>query len=289
MGNVVTPEYGAERRRASALGAVVAVALAVACASGKPVRVAEAPVEPAASPAASGASAPITIRSLDVAEGAPEAFLNLEGNGPLVWTSYRDTEGRVVLELPNAVPGAAVTDLAPEEGLIEMVLVERGQEGGQPLTRLVVATREQVEHAVTADGPRLQLRLLPLEEETVAATMPPPVAAPAPGLIYEPLPERGGAAAEDAAAEAAEGAVPEAAAETLETAGTAESPAVAPAPRGAAATVLVDVRASTGDGDTLVRLEGDGELPYATFLLEQPTRFVIDLPGVTNRTARASL
>ncbi len=254
MGNVVTPECGAERRRRTCVlwGAGLAIALAVGCASGKPVRVAEAPaagtaeaaVETGATPAG-GETAPITIRSLDIAEGAPEAFLNLEASGPVVWTSYRDPEGRVVLELPNAVPAAGLADLSPVEGLVQGVAIERGQEGNRPLTRLVVATRQQVEHGVTADGPRLQLRLMPVEEETVAA-VPPPAEPPAtPAITYEPVPESETAAepqAESPAPEtAAEPTADEVAAEMAAESGlpgTAEAPAVAPAPRGAAATRL---------------------------------------------------
>ena len=310
MGNVVTPECGAERRRQTRVfwGAGLAIALAVGCASGKPVRVAEAPAagtaeagaaETGAMPAG-GETAPITIRSLDLAEGAPEAFLNLEASGPVVWTSYRDPEGRVVLELPNAVPAAGLADLSPAEGLVQGVAIERGQEGNRPLTRLVVATRQQVEHGVVADGPRLQLRLMPVEEETVAAIPPPaaPAAPATPTLTYEPVAEE----SETAAAEPeAESAVPETADEqtadevAAEMAaepglpGTAESPAIAPAPRGEAATRLDAIEAlSAGDGDTVVRIAGDGEFPYSTFLLEQPTRFVIDLSGVINRSPRSS-
>ena len=308
MGNVVTPECGAERRRRTCVlwGAGLAIALAVGCASGKPVRVAEAPAagtaeaaaETGATPAG-GETAPITIRSLDLAEGAPEAFLNLEASGPVVWTSYRDPEGRVVLELPNAVPAAGLADLSPVEGLVQGVAIERGQEGNRPLTRLVVATRQQVEHGVTADGPRLQLRLMPVEEETVAAIPPPsaPPAAPAepaaPAITYEPVTEESetaeSAAPETAAAPTADEVAAAMAAEPG-LPGTADSPTVAPEPRGAAATRLEAIEAlSAGDGDTVVRLSGDGEFPYSTFLIDEPTRFVIDLAGVINRSSRSTL
>ncbi|MGH9361329.1 MAG: hypothetical protein ACRD2T_05380, partial [Thermoanaerobaculia bacterium] len=164
------------------LSAMLVVALCLACASGRPVKVAEATPspEPATAPAASADAAPIQVRSLELAEGAPEAFVNLEASGPLVWTSYRDPEGRVVLELPNAVPAAAVADLSPAEGLVAAIDVQQSEEGNRPLTRLLVTTRQDVEHAVTADGLRLQLRLMPLEETTAAA---------APALSFEPLPE----------------------------------------------------------------------------------------------------
>ena len=39
----------------------------------------------------------------------------------------------------------------------------------------------------------------------------------------------------------------------------------------------------------MVRIAGDGEFPYSTFALETPDRFVIDLDGVVNRSARSSM
>jgi type IV pilus assembly protein PilQ len=245
---------------------MLVVALCLACASGKPVKVAPATASPAP-PSASASeeeAAPIEIRSLELAEGAPEALVNLEASGPLVWTSYRDPEGRVVLELPNAVAASAVGDLAPAEGLVASVQVQRTEEGNQPLTRLIVATRQEVEHGVTADGPRLQLRLMPIEEVAAAPAAAP--AEPSPSLAFERMPEEPAAEQE-----------PEMAA------GTVDAPAVAPAPAGAAATRLETVAATAGEDGTVVRLGGDGEFPYSTFLLEEPTRFVIDLPGVVMR------
>lgn len=269
MGNVVGPECAAEWRRPMRLGAILVVALCLACASGKPVKVAEATPtsQPSSAPAANAAAAPIEVRVLELAEGAPEAFVNLEASGPLMWTSYRDPEGRVVLELPNAVPGAAIFDLAPTEGLIAAVTVERGDEGDRPLTRFVVSTRHDVEHAVSADGPRLQLRLMPLEDTAVAA------APAAPSLAFEQVPEP-----------AARPSAPE----PIAQAGTVEAPATSPA-RGTAATRVDLVEAAANGEGTVVRIAGDGEFPYSTFLLEEPTRFVIDLPGVVNHSQRTNL
>ncbi len=282
MGNVVSRECAAEWRRPLRLTAMLVVALCLACASGKPVKVAPAAASPApaSASAASDEAAPVEIRSLEVAEGAPEALVNLEASGPLVWTSYRDPEGRVVLELPNAVAATTVGDLDPAEGLVASVEVQRTEEGNRPLTRLLVATRQEVEHGVTADGPRLQLRLMPLEE--VAAV--PAAPAPAPSLTFEPMPEASPSAAAEAPA-----VEPQTPVTPVMAAGTADAPAVAPAPAGAAATRLEAVEATAGEEGTVVRIAGDGEFPYSTFLLEEPTRFVIDLPGVVNRSRQAAV
>src|ERR1700712_260371 len=109
--------------------------------------------------------APAEIRSLDLREGAPDVFVDLDASAPLVWTSFRNVEGRVVIELPNAVPGPKVVDLSPEEGLISSLAVQKSEDGARPLTRLVIATRQEVEHAVTADGTKLRIQLLPVEAQ----------------------------------------------------------------------------------------------------------------------------
>jgi type IV pilus assembly protein PilQ len=71
--------------------------------------------------------------------------------------------------------------------------------------------------------------------------------------------------------------------------GTPDQPAVAPAPKGPAATRLDGIEVLASDGGAVVRIAGDGEFPYATFALDEPERFVIDLDGVINRSARSTM
>src|SRR4029077_2311247 len=135
------------------------------------------------------AGAPAEIRSLDLREGAPDVFVDLDASAPLVWTSFRNVEGRVVIELPNAVPGPKVVDLSPEEGLISSLTIQKSEDGSRPLTRLVIATRQEVEHAVTADGNKLRIQLLPVDGQGKGQ------------LAFEPLheePVAGGAAGANA-------------------------------------------------------------------------------------------
>lgn len=276
------------RRRPVASVAILTVALALGCASSKPMRVAEAAPEPATTKGGGAAASPaIEVRSLELREGAPEVFLDLQASAPLIWTSYRNADGRIVLELPNAVPVAALSDRVWDDGLISKVEIERGTEGSRPLTRLLVETRQDVEHAVSADGPRLELKLLPVEEE----------AAPA-ALAFEPLPDEAPApsvAAQEPPAPAASetGVRPVPAMPTSQEppamAGTPDAPAVAPAPAGAPATSLESVEVVSMAADTVVRIVGDGEFPYSTFLLEAPARFVIDLAGVVNHSRQTSV
>jgi type IV pilus assembly protein PilQ len=285
MGDVVMRRRSASWQRWIASAAVLAVAGIAGCTAAKPARVVEAaPVASRQAPADTKAasSAPAEIRSLDLREGAPEVFVDLTASAPLVWTSFRNAEGRVVVELPNAVPGSRVTDLSPAAGLVSSVAVQKSEEGSRPLTRLVIATRQEVEHSITADGPKLRIQLMPVEdqgkaklafeplgEETAAAAPAPP---PPAGTAAEPPPSA------PSAAPAAPAAI-----------GTPDRPAVAPAPAGAAATRLDAIEVLTADGGAVIRISGDGAFPYSTFALSEPRRFVIDLEGVINRSPRSTL
>ncbi|HEY7214154.1 MAG TPA: AMIN domain-containing protein, partial [Thermoanaerobaculia bacterium] len=269
-----------QRWVASAAASMVAVG--VGCTASKPARVVEAaPVsarEAAAEPKAAASSAPVEIRSLDLREGAPEAFVDLEASGPLVWTSFRNAEGRVVVELPNSVPGSRLADLAPEEGLISSLAIQKSEEGSRPLTRLVIATRQEAEHSITADGSKLRIQLAPVGEQGKAK------------LAFEPLGEE--TAAAPPAGTPAQPPAP-APAEPVGTAaapsGTVDNPAMAPAPAGPAATRLDAIEVLAADGGAVIRIAGDGEFPYSTFALSEPQRFVIDLDGVINRSARSTV
>ena len=46
---------------------------------------------------------PAKVTDIEVREAAPGAVIELTADQPLVWTSYRDADGNVVVELPNTV------------------------------------------------------------------------------------------------------------------------------------------------------------------------------------------
>ncbi|HYG64054.1 MAG TPA: AMIN domain-containing protein, partial [Thermoanaerobaculia bacterium] len=282
MGEVVIRRQGAGWPRRTAAAALLA-ALVIGCTSSKPARVVEATPETEAASTASAAArtapAATEIRSLDLREGAPEVYIDLEANGPLVWTSYRNADGRVIVELPNAVPADAVADLAPEEGLVSSLKVERAEEGSRPLTRLFIAARQDVEHSVTADGPKLRIQLMPTGEMAEEAES---------RIAFEPV-APAAPAAEPAAPAMEPAPGEEVRAESRAASGTPDEPSVAPAPAGATATRLDRVEVLESAGTSVVRIAGDGEFPYSTFILTEPTRFVIDLAGVINRSAPSTI
>lgn len=281
MGDVVIRKPSDAWQRRSAALAIASLVLGFACTSSKPAKVVEAAPAEASKPAAADArpaSAAAEIRSLELREGAPEVFVDLESSAPLVWTSFRNAEGQVVVELPNALPGAAVSDLSPADGLVASLQVQRAQEGSRPLTRLVIGTRHEVEHSVTAEANRLQIRLQPVGEQAAAAEEPPAVESPAP-VEPAPAPYEEPAAASPTSPAPAESAP----------AGTPEAPRVAPVTSGASATRLDGIEVLASQGSSVIRISGDGELPYSTFALAEPERFIIDLDGVINRSARTTV
>jgi type IV pilus secretin PilQ/predicted competence protein len=297
MGCVVRNRQIDRWQRLFASAAVLALAAGIGCTSSKPARVVEAAPRGAAS---SSAAAPVAeIRALDLREGAPEVFVDLESSDPLVWTSFRNADGKVVVELPNSVAKEELADLSPDEGLVSSLQVQRNQEGSRPMTRLVIATRQEVEHSISADGNRLQIRLLPVEERAEPARLAfEPVGPDSPSGTPQESPEP----ATESAAETAEPAEPEPM-ERVEARvepaapmpsapvdlGTPDRPAVAPAPQGVAATRLDGIEVLASEGGAVIRIAGDGEFPYSTFALAEPNRFVIDLDGVVNRSPRAAV
>lgn len=272
MGDVVIYRQNGAWQRLIAAAAILALAAGVGCTSSKPAKVVEA--TPAAAESSEDAARPATtsaeIRTLDLREGAPEVFIDLEANAPLVWTSFRNADGKVVVELPNATTRTGIGGLEPAEGLVASLAVENATEGSRPLTRLVIVTRQEVEHSVSADGNRLAIKLQPVETAQAAG-----------GLTYEPL-------AQETPRTQTASLEPSVAAPAL-AGGTPDQPATAPDPSGVAATRLDGIEVLASDGGAVVRIAGDGEFPYSTFALEAPNRFVIDLEGVINRSQRTNM
>lgn len=230
----------------------------------------------------------VEVTGITVREGAPGTLVEVSAVEPLVWTSFRDLEGRVVVELPNAVLGEDVEEIREPEGVLESIELDEDASGRRPLARLVVATREEVEHNLRAEGDRLVLELDPVG--------PAPAPAGRPALAFEPIPEdepeAAGVTEEEAAPPPAppQPAPPEPApARLAESPGTAENPRRGPEPTGATASRLSGITV-TGEGDTLaVEIQGDGQFAYSTFHLADPDRFVVDLEGVVNRAERSVL
>ena len=247
------------------LACILAV-LALAACSGAPAPQ-TAPTAAADAAAQDGGAAQVQIESVALDSTPSRATVELLTNGPLVWTTYRDGDENLVVELPNSRPAADLSAQAPPDGLVAEVRFEGEENGVRPLTRVVIATRAAAEHAVTADGSRLLVELDPIDPDwslAMAAAEPP----------VEPM-----EAAVPAVEEPAE-MVEEPWQEAAEEAGEA---AVAALP----ATRLVGVEVD-GSGE-VIHVLGDGEFYHSSFSLENPDRFVVDLVGVVNAAPRSAV
>ncbi|MGH9465706.1 MAG: AMIN domain-containing protein, partial [Thermoanaerobaculia bacterium] len=135
---------------------------------------------PASGPApepAVGAEGRLTIDAVALAQQERGAELTVTTRGALVWTTYRNADDELVLELPGSVAAEAVGDLYAAEGLVESVTVERAD----GVTRLMIATRIEAEHSVAAEGSLLRLQLFPAGAAAVeTAETPVTEAAPEP-------------------------------------------------------------------------------------------------------------
>ena len=270
---------------------LVAVALLLGCASGSGTAPEGKAAEPAPAAAGENKPAPTEITSLEMREAAPGVRLELHATGPLVWTQYRDAEERLVLELPNSAPAAAVADL-PALGVVDSVVVRKIESGERPLTRLLITTRGETEHELTAQGNALHLSVVPAgttgqmaaAAEPIPAIAPPPVE-PTPAATAEVPPPVMPAPAEPAPAEP----VPAEPVAEATAVGTPDAPYVAPTPAGVVATRLESVQIERTEGGAQVRIAGDGDFAYSTFQLTDPARFVIDLHGVVQAAPQTAI
>ena len=280
MGNMTNSWTVVSRRAGLIVG--LSCAFLWACASGGGQESDRASRVAAAEPAVDAARLE-SVRVLDSGEGAR---LELMASAPLIWTQYRDPEGRLVVELPNTVLAPGITEPAGA-GIVESVVLASVDGESRPLTRVTVATTTETEHELGSEGKTLVLDLVPV------------AGAPEPErtLAYEPLgtadPVETGSLEEETLEEPV--AAPSTSLAEREPApvvtplGTPEAPRLGPAPSGVVASRLDRVEVVSEDGEPVVRIYGDGDFRYSTFALADPTRFVVDLHGVTNLASQATI
>ncbi len=239
--------------------------------------------------ATSSVAPPRQIESLELRAAGVATALDVEASRPLVWTSYRDSSGNLVIELPNSEPIGSVEGLRSDAGLVAEVRLETEISADRPLTRLTIVTREEAEHTLAAEAGSLELQLTPLSATGIPGSAGTESSVAAAGEVsYEPLPRD-----DRARDEPMEPVVSELQVEPIADASGVDpgAPDVVPhavpgpPPAGRPATVLRRVSVENGT----VRVTGDGNFAYITFALENPARFVIDLKGVVNTSSRASV
>lgn len=297
----------------SAVAVLTAVLLLAGCASGGPTELLSARPEPVQPEGPLAAVQPevVTIEAIEIAQSDQAARIDIRTSEALVWTTYRDENDQLVIELPNSRAGAGVDDFESTTGLVRTLRVAGDASGGRSLTRLVVAASGASDHSVSAAADGLTIEMGSAESlasldragaEIVASAdvaEEPWVedAAPAmPQMAEEPVAETTVWEAEGAGVDEAETMVAEEPAyddvadSWIEESDVAEAPVAAPqvaVGNGQPATELLDIDVMRVDGSVVVRILGDGEFSYETLSLEGPYRYVVDLAGVANFAPRS--
>ena len=204
------------------------------------------------------------IQGLEVHEEALGTRVEVTTDGTPLWTTYRDADGNLVVELANSLPADSVTSLTPESGLLQAVEIEVERSSAHPLTRLVIQTRSDAEHSVVADGPNLRIDLIPVGSVASAIDRVEPEAEE-PMMAVDEQPKTALAAVEPVPGPSGE-------------------------PTGdVVASQLQTIRVDEGIDATTVRIVGDGEFFYSTLTLGAPDRFVVDLIGVVNMAPNTNI
>ncbi len=115
---------------------------------------------------------PAVVEAIEIATDGSRAEIWISSNAKLDRVSVRvDRDELLALWLPRHIPGPAVEDLFPAEGLIRAVRSTVEQTSRGPLTRVTIRTREPVAHDLSADGNRFRLRVWPRDAESEEATL----------------------------------------------------------------------------------------------------------------------
>ena len=108
------------------------------------------------------------IQGLEIHEDDLGTKVEVATDGTPIWTTYRDSDGNLVVEMASSLPADSVASLTQPSGLLEAVEVQVERDSKPPLTRLVIKTRSDAEHSVIADGANLRIALTPVVVATSA-------------------------------------------------------------------------------------------------------------------------
>ncbi len=260
------------RRPAMAIVALMLAALGCAAAGSKsrPRQAAQAAgASPAVASAPSSPSAGPRLTQAAFDEDADGARLVVSADAPLLYTAYEPRPDLLVVDLPGADLSSGFLAPPAAGSLVTSVRFEPVAEAGKRLTRVSVEHRAGVRSEIRSVGQGLAISLEPAAAAAEARPSVEPTAPAQPPAV---------------AAEAAPPTVP---AQALPAPVIAEEIS-RPAPAaGEIAHALEEARVSVGPGgEVTVALLGDGAFAPKDFVLENPPRLVVDLPGVKNRVRR---
>ena len=253
------------RATATAIGMAAILAGASGCSAVKKSNrataarsVAPSPPEPTSAPAATAGRGQITQAAFN--EDADGARVVVTSDAPLLYTSYEPRPNLLIVEMPGVRLADGFVAPTVAGSLVQSVRAEELDELGKRITRLSVEHRPGLKYELRSAGRGL----------AVAFESPRDASATPETAEVAPVPS----------AATAEAAVPAPPAVTAE---------VIPAPelsRAELAHLLEEVTAESSSEGVAVRLLADGTIAAKDFVLANPPRLVIDLPGVRNTVRR---
>jgi len=256
-------------------------------------------------PAAGAGPATLTGATL-LTDGETPRLL-LTANGPLAPTLYnREGSTKVVVDVANAVMSPGLEPPRADGVVLSRLDMKSFTEMGKPHIQFELTGRGPIEPTITSDSgsPAMAIALGKPAPPVLAA--PPASAAPLAATLAaidsgrpaEPVPVEPAVKVEDvaspavlaapAASSAVASAAPEADAKPAQAVADAAPVPVRHAALGRPATRLSAVSVQTIDGKLVATLAGNGSFAYETFALDNPPRYVVDLPGVLLATAKKS-
>jgi type IV pilus assembly protein PilQ len=222
--------------------------------------VASSPPQAAPPPAGTPGRSQVTQAAFN--EDADGARIVVTSDAPLLYTSYEPRPDLLVVEMPGVRLADGFTAPTAGGSLVQSVRAEELDELGKRITRLSVEHQPGLRYELRSVGRGLAVAFeAPREPSATTET-----AGAAPAV-----------AERDVTAEAAVAAPPKVTAEAI------------PAPelsRSELAHLLEEVTAENSAEGVAVRLLADGTIAARDFVLANPPRLVIDLPGVRNAVRR---
>jgi type IV pilus assembly protein PilQ len=276
------------RGTATATALALAWAAAAGCSSGRQGTHDAADTVAATTPAPAPAAAPVSVKITQAAinEDADGARLVLSATAPLLYTSYEPRPDLLVVDLRGAVVAEGFQAPRASGGIVSAIKFEELDELGKRVTRLSVTHRADARVDVRSVGQGLAVA----------------VSEPAPDAGAEEAAEADGAdeptkTADASAVSSAPIEAPATPAPAPVAAAPTPSPVVPSSPsaavpvaaRGEVAHVLEKIVAENRDGHVAVTLIGDGWFAAKDFVLANPPRIVVDLPGVKNEVRQRTI
>ena len=222
---------------------------------------------------------PATLTGATLLTDGETPRLLLSGSGSFSPTLYnREGSTKVVVDIANVVVSPGLEPPRADGLILSRLDMKSFTEMGKPHIQFELTGRSALAPAITSESgsPVMAITLAkaaPAETTMASAALPvsvPPAAEQA--RAPEPAPAEPAVKVEDVPSRAA--------------AADAPPVPVRHAAAGRAATRLSGVSVRVSDGNLVATLAGNGSFTYETFSLENPPRYVVDLPGVLLATPK---